>query len=59
MAVARLAKQESTKWPSVAQLLERHKPKAIAVMLANKNARITWAMMATGDALWEGEFAAA
>lgn len=59
MAVVQLAKQESTKWHWVAHLLERHKPKAVAVVLANKNARITWAMMATGDALWEGTLAAA
>ncbi|MDM7955213.1 hypothetical protein [Blastomonas sp.] len=35
------------------------KPKAVAVVLANKNARITWAIIAAGDALREGEFATA
>lgn len=37
MALVRLAKRGSTKWRWVAQLLERHKPKAVAVVLANKN----------------------
>lgn len=59
MAVMRLAKQGRTKWPWVGKLIERNKPKAVAVALANNNARITWAMMATGDALREREFAAA
>jgi transposase len=43
----------------VAQLLERHKPKAVAVVLANKNTRIIWAIIATRDALREEELAAA
>jgi len=59
MAVVRRAKQGSTKWPWVAQLLERKKPKVAAVALANKNARIIWAMMATGEPYREPELAAA
>ncbi len=59
MAVVRQAKQGSPKWPWVAQLLERKKPKIAAVALANKNARIVWAMMATGEPYREPELAAA
>ncbi|GGB58417.1 IS110 family RNA-guided transposase [Blastomonas aquatica] len=59
MAVVRRAKQGSAKWPWVAQLLERKKPKVAAVALANKNARIIWAMMATGEPYREPELAAA
>lgn len=43
----------------VMQLLERKKPKVAAVALANKNARIIWAMMATGEPYQEPELAAA
>ena len=43
----------------VAQLLERKKPEVAAVALANKNARIIWAMMATGEPYRETELAAA
>jgi transposase len=59
MAVVRQAKQGSPKWPWVTQLLERKKPKVAAVALANKNARIIWAMMATGEPYREPELAAA
>jgi transposase len=59
MAVVRRAKQGSTKRPWVTQLLARKKPKVAAVALANKNARIIWAMMATGEPYREAELAAA
>jgi transposase len=59
MAVVRRAKQGSTKRPWVVQLLARKKPKVAAVALANKNARIIWAMMATGEPYREAELAAA
>nr|WP_296340412.1 IS110 family transposase [uncultured Acidovorax sp.] len=59
MAVVRRAEQGSTKRPWVAQLLERKKPKVAAVALANKNARIIWAMMATGEPYRETALAAA
>lgn len=49
MAVVRRAMQGSAKRPWMAQLLARKKPKVAAVALANKNARIIWAMMATGE----------
>jgi transposase len=48
MAVIRRAMQ-STRRPWLARLLERRKPKIVAMALANKNARIAWAMMMTGD----------
>lgn len=59
MAVVRRAKQGSTKRPWLAQLLERKKPKVAAVALANKNARIIWAMLATGEPYREPALAAA
>jgi transposase len=59
MAVVRRAQQGSTKRPWVTQLLTRKKPKVAAVALANKNARIIWAMLATGEAYREPEMAAA
>lgn len=59
MAVVRRARQGSTKRPWVAQLLARKKPKVAAVALANKNARIIWAMLATGEPYREPELAAA
>jgi transposase len=59
MAVVRRAKQGSTKRPWVTQLLARKKPKVAAVALANKNARIIWAMMTTGEPYREAEMAAA
>lgn len=49
MAVVRRAMRDSAKRPWVTQLLSRKKPKVAAVALANKNARIIWAMMATGE----------
>lgn len=59
MSVVQRAKQGSTKRPWLAQLLERKKPKVAAVALANKNARIIWAMMASGQPYREAELAAA
>ncbi|MEQ5789304.1 transposase [Erythrobacter sp. NFXS35] len=59
MAVVRRAKKGSTKRPWVAQLLARKKPKVAAVALANKNARIIRAMLATGEPYREPELAAA
>lgn len=49
MAVVRRTMQGSAKRPWMTQLLARKKPKVAAVALANKNARIIWAMMATGE----------
>ena len=36
--------------PWILELLKRKAPKLVAVALANKMARIVWAMMATGEA---------
>lgn len=48
MAVIRRAMQ-STRRTWLVRLLERRKPKVAAIALANKNARIAWAMMMHGD----------
>lgn len=45
-AVLRMARQRSTGSDWVRGLLDRKKPKAAAVALANKTARIAWALMA-------------
>jgi transposase len=52
MAVIRRAMQ-STRRTWLVSLLERRKPKIAAMALANKNARIAWAMMTSGDAYRE------
>jgi transposase len=59
MAVVRQAKQGSPKWSWVARLMERKTPKVAAVALANKNARIVWSMLATGETYREAGLAAA
>lgn len=48
MAVIRRAMQ-STRRTWLVRLLDRRKPKVAAIALANKNARIAWAMMVSGD----------
>ena len=49
MAVVRYAERNSTKRPWLVQLLARRKAKVAAVALANKNARMIWAMMVSGE----------
>ena len=49
MAVIRYAERSARQRPWLAQLLARKKAKVAAVALANKIARIVWAMMITGD----------
>jgi len=44
-AIIRTARKDSTRQPWVAQLLERKPPEITAVALANKTARIAWAVM--------------
>jgi len=44
-AVIRYARQHGTKRPWLARLMERRPPKVAAVALANKIARMAWAMM--------------
>jgi len=48
VAVIRRAMQ-GTRRTWLVRLLERRKPKVAAMALANKNARIAWAMMMSGD----------
>ncbi|MGZ5178782.1 MAG: IS110 family RNA-guided transposase [Burkholderiales bacterium] len=48
MAVIRRAMQ-GTRRSWLSRLLERRKPKVAAMALANKNARIAWAMMMSGE----------
>ena len=49
MAVVRYAERNGTKRPWLVQLLGRRKAKVAAVALANKNARMIWAMMISGE----------
>ena len=47
-AVLRRAKQSPQKYPWLAQLLARRPFKVVAIALANKMARIAWALLASG-----------
>jgi len=49
LAVIRYAQRHGTKRPWLVQLLSRRTPKIAAVALANKMARMIWAMMMTGE----------
>lgn len=49
MAVIRYAERNGARRPWLVQLLARRKAKVAAVALANKNARIIWAMMNSGE----------
>jgi len=49
MAVIRYARQHGTKRPWLARLMGRRPTKVAAVALANKIARIAWAMMVRGE----------
>src|ERR1700693_4011438 len=49
LAVIRYAQRRGTKRPWLIQLLSRRTPKIAAVALANKMARMIWAMMMTGE----------
>lgn len=57
MAVVRYAERNGTKRPWLVQLLARRKAKVAAVALANKNARMIWAMMASGSRYREPQVA--
>lgn len=49
LAVIRYAQRNGTKRPWLVKLLERRSSKIAAVALANKNARMIWAMMTRGE----------
>ena len=49
MAVIRYAERHGTKRPWLVQLLARRPAKVAAVALANKNARMVWALMTSGE----------
>lgn len=49
MAVIRYARQHGTRRPWLARLMERRPTKVAAVALANKIARMAWAMMVRGE----------
>ena len=48
IAVLRYAKQSPEKYPWLTQLLARRPFKVVAIALANKMARIAWALLAQG-----------
>jgi len=49
LAVVRYAQRNGTRWPWLVQLLARRTPKVAAVALANKNARMIWAIKNSGE----------
>jgi transposase len=53
MAVIRYAEQHGTKRPWLVQLMQRRSKKVAAVALANKMARIIWALMTSGESYRE------
>ena len=53
LAVIRYAERHGTRRSWLAQLMARRSPKVAAVALANKMARMIWAMMASGEAFRE------
>ena len=59
LAVIRYAHRHGTKRPWLVHLLARRTPKIAAVALANKMARMIWAMMMTGERYREPTVAAA
>jgi threonine dehydrogenase-like Zn-dependent dehydrogenase len=58
-AVLRRARQNPAKYPWLTQLLARRPFKVVAVALANKMARVAWALLARGGTYRSPELAAA
>ena len=58
IAVLRYAKQNPVKYPWLTQLLARRPFKVVAVALANKMARIAWALLARGGTYQRPQLAA-
>jgi transposase len=58
-SVLRRAKQNPGKYPWLTQLLARRPFKVVAVALANKMARVTWALLAYGGTYRAPKLAAA
>ena len=59
MAVIRYARQHGTKRPWLTRLMERRPPKVAAVALANKIARMAWAMMVRDERFIEAKLVSA
>jgi transposase len=59
MAVIRYAERHGTKRPWLVQLMARRTTKIAAVALANKTARMIWAIMTSGEAYREPALRAA
>ena len=59
MAVIRYAERHGTNRPWLVQLLARRPAKVAAVALANKNARMVWALMTSGERYREPQVIAA
>ena len=59
MAVIRYAERHGTRRPWLVQLMARRTTKVAAVALANKTARMIWAIMTSGQAYREPELRAA
>jgi transposase len=55
MAVIRYARRHGTKRPWLVRLMERRPPKVAAVALANKIARMAWAVMVRGERFTEAK----
>ena len=49
MAVIRYAERRGTRRPWLVQLMQRRSAKVAAVALANKMARVIWALMTSGE----------
>jgi transposase len=58
LAVIRYAERHGTRRPWLVKLMARRTTKIAAVALANKTARMVWAMMISGEAYREPELRA-